>query len=191
MSELTSALERISAWYQAHESRSVFRPGLHHADIDEIVKDLQFSIPNEVYELYKWCDGTSENDRVAFHQFYLLPLAGAVRLRQRPCGLNEGSEPIPDDPRWLPIFELWYGGAFYVVVLGDNGKSPVRLYDTEFGKYELYYESLTNMLLHCAEWLQLAQCDEKGENWDLDGKIDTELQVKYMVKSSNYTKSAN
>jgi cell wall assembly regulator SMI1 len=162
MSELTSALESISAWYQKNESRSVFRPGLSRADIDEIVKDLQFTVPNEIYELYEWCNGSSENDRVAFRQFYLLPLEGAVRLRKRPYGLNEGSELQPDDPRWLPIFELRYGGAFYVVVLGDKEKSPVRVCDMEFGKYELCYDSLTNMLFHCAEWLELAQYDNKG-----------------------------
>jgi SMI1 / KNR4 family (SUKH-1) len=182
MSELTSALERISDWYQKNESRSVLRPGLSPAEIDEIVKDLQYRVPNELYELYEWCNGSSENDRVAFRQFYLLPLAESVRLRKRPHGLNEGSEPIPDDPKWLPIFELWYGGAFYVVVLGDKEKNPVRLYDTEFGKYELRYDNLTNMFLHCAEWLELAQFDEKGRTWEVDGRIDSELDVKYMIQ---------
>jgi hypothetical protein len=184
MSELISALESISAWYDENESRSIFRPGLSRTDIDEIVKNLQFEVPNELYELYEWCNGSSENDRIAFRQFYLLPLEGAVRLRKRPCGLNEGSEPKPDDPRWLPIFQLWYEGAFYVVVLGDKEKSHVRLYDTEFGKYELSYDNLTNMFLHCAEWLEFAQCDEKGKTWEVDGRIDTELQLKYMIQES-------
>jgi hypothetical protein len=181
MSELISALESISAWYDKNKFRSVFRPGFYRADIDEIVKDLQFEVPNELYELYEWCNGSSENDRVAFHQFYLLPLEGAVRLRKRPCGLNEGSEPKPDDPRWLPIFELRYEGAFYVVVLGDKEKSSVRVHDSEFGKYELAYDNLTNMFLHCAEWLELAQWHEKVNTWEIDGRIDTELQVKYMI----------
>jgi hypothetical protein len=182
MSELTSALERISFWYQQNESRTVFHPGLSRTAIDEVVKDLEFPISDEIYELYGWCNGSSENDRIAFQQFYLLPLGGAVRLRKRPCGLNEGSEPIPDDPRWLPIFELWYQGAFYVVVLGDCEVSPVRLYDTEVGKYELRYESLTKMFLHCAEWLELAECPEKGATWEVDGKIDSELQLKYWMR---------
>jgi hypothetical protein len=185
MSELTSALESISDWYQTNQSRSVFRPGLNRTDIDEIVKDLQFEVPNELYELYEWCNGSSENDRIAFHQFYLLPLKGAVRLRKRPCGLNEGFEPKPDEPRWLPIFQLWYEGAFYVVVLGDKEKSPVRLYDTEFGKYDLCYDSLTDMFLHCAEWLELAQYDEKVRAWEVDGRIDDKLQVKYLIQRSN------
>ena len=182
MSELTSALERISDWYQMNKSRSVFHPGLSRTDINEIVKDLPFAIPNEIYELYEWCNGSSENDRVAFLQFYLLPLAGAVGLRKRPCGLNEGSDPIPDDPMWLPIFELWYGGAFYVVVLGDKERSPVRLWDMEFGKYELYYDNLTNMLLHCAEWLELSQYFENVRTWEVDGRIDEELDIKYVIQ---------
>jgi cell wall assembly regulator SMI1 len=181
MSELTSALERISDWYQTNESRSVFRPGLTCKEIDEIVKDLQFTVPNEIYELYEWCNGSSETDRVAFCQFYLLPLAGSAGLRKRLCGLNEGSDQIPDDPKWLPIFELWYGGAFYVVALGDKEKSPVRVWDMEFGKYEFRYDRLTDMFLHCAEWLELAQYDEKARTWEVDGRIDDELQAKYLI----------
>jgi hypothetical protein len=45
MSELTSALERINAWYQEKQTRSVFQPGLPRNVIDNLVKDLPFLSP--------------------------------------------------------------------------------------------------------------------------------------------------
>ncbi|WP_299486942.1 SMI1/KNR4 family protein [Acaryochloris sp. IP29b_bin.137] len=178
MSKLISALESISSWYHKHESRSVFRSGLSLDAIDQIVKALPFTIPDEIYELYEWCNGTLENDGIAFNLFYFLPLEEAVRLRTDKHGLNEGIEEIPDDPRWLPIFQYPHAWAFYIVVLGDKEESPVWLYDTEFDKYELSYDNLTNMLLHCADWLSVS------ENGEVHPKLDGRLQVKYRVRES-------
>ncbi|MEA5549706.1 hypothetical protein VB713_01710 [Anabaena cylindrica UHCC 0172] len=62
MSELTSVLEKIAVWYWENQPQfhSPFQPGLSHADIDTLVKDLQFPILHEIYELYKWCNGSSD-----------------------------------------------------------------------------------------------------------------------------------
>jgi SMI1 / KNR4 family (SUKH-1) len=182
MSELTSALERICTWYwdENPQSSPIFQPGLSECSIDELVKDLQFPVPDEVYELYKWCNGSSEK-RIAFNQYYLLPLDQAVRLRQDKYGLNYGEDWMQDDPSWFPLFKLWCDHAFYVVILGDKNKSPVRNYDPECENYNIYYESLTNMLLHSADWIESALYNEKIELWEIDPAIDEQLQVKYRV----------
>jgi hypothetical protein len=37
------------------------------------LKTCHFSVPEELYELYEWCNGSSEDsDAIAFHQQYLL-----------------------------------------------------------------------------------------------------------------------
>jgi SMI1 / KNR4 family (SUKH-1) len=96
MSELTSALERIGAWYQEKQSRSVFQPGLSRSAINDLVKDLAFPIPEEVYELYEWCNGSpDDSDAILFHQQYLLPLEEAVRWRQDRYMGRTGCKMIP------------------------------------------------------------------------------------------------
>jgi SMI1 / KNR4 family (SUKH-1) len=185
MSELTSALKRISVWYQEKQSRSVFQPGLSRSVIDDLVKDLAFPVPEEVYELYEWCNGSpDDSDAIAFHQQYLLPLEESVRRRLDRYGLNYGEDEIQDDPSWFPVFKLWCGHAFYVVVLGDKVKSPVMNYDPECGDYKIYYESLTNMLLHSAEWLESAKFHEKMQSWEIDRRTDAKLKVKYRMRES-------
>jgi SMI1 / KNR4 family (SUKH-1) len=182
VSELKLALERISTWYSNKKPQSppVFKRGLSRLEIDELVKDLQLPLPEEVYELYEWCNGSSE-ETIAFHQYHLLPLEQAVRLRQDKYGLNYGEDWMQDDPSWFPIFELWCDHAFYVVILGDKQKSTIRNYDPEVNNYNIYYENLTNMLLHSAEWLELARYHEKMELWEVDPTIDRQLETKYKV----------
>jgi hypothetical protein len=183
MSELTTALARIAAWYQENmpQSRPVFQAGLSRSDIDELVKDLSFPVPDEVYELYEYCNGSSE-ERIIFRSYYLLPLNQAVKLRKDKYGLNYGEDWMRDDPTWFPIFSLWSTHAFYVVILGDRKRSLVQMYDPECNDYDIRYENLTNMLMHSAEWLESAQFHEKMEFWDVDGKREAQLQRKYRMQ---------
>ena len=67
MSDLTEALDRIlnalpqKPWMEfpgiEHDS-SLLQPGLTHAEIEEIVKDLPIRLPEEIYELYQWRNGS-------------------------------------------------------------------------------------------------------------------------------------
>jgi cell wall assembly regulator SMI1 len=185
MSELTSALERISAWHQENQSRSVFQPGLSRNVIDNLVKNLSFPIPEEIYELYEWCNGSSDDsDAILLHCWHLLPLEEAVNLRQDPFGLNFGDDIWQDDPSWFPVFKFSYGRIFYVIVLGDKKKSIVRNYDRGFDDYSVHYESVTKLLLHSAEWLELAKYHENVESWEVERSIDSKLKVKYRVHES-------
>jgi cell wall assembly regulator SMI1 len=184
MSELTLALERISTWYQEKESRAIFQPGLSRSEIDNLVKDLQFFVPDELYELYQWCNGSSKVP-IILNQRWLLPLEEAISLRQDSGGLNYGEDTdvLPDDPSWLPIFKLHYDHVFYVLALGEQEKNRIRNYDSEFKDYGVHYENLTNLLLHSAEWLESVEYQENA-NGEMYSGIDAPLQVKYRLRES-------
>ena len=55
MSEITEALQRIEVWLQNHmpNHAAQLRFGLTRDEIEKQVKDLPFSLPEEVYELYQ------------------------------------------------------------------------------------------------------------------------------------------
>lgn len=38
------------------------QPGLSRDEIEDLVKDLPFKIPSEVYELYQWRNGARDGD---------------------------------------------------------------------------------------------------------------------------------
>ncbi len=108
MTELTSALERIATWYWENEPQynPIFLPGLSHEQIDRQLQDFQLTVPEEIGELYGWCNGSPHRREVFFRQYRLLPLEQVVRLRQDKYGLNQGESSIPDDPAWFPLFEF-------------------------------------------------------------------------------------
>ena len=60
MSQLTKALERISNWYKVNkpDEYPIFQPGLSREYIEEQWQklDSDFPIPDEIYELYKYCE---------------------------------------------------------------------------------------------------------------------------------------
>jgi cell wall assembly regulator SMI1 len=78
MSEITEALQRIEAWLQNHMTNRAaeLKPGLTRDEIEEQVKDLPFSLPEVVYELYQWHDGNV--DKFVFEQYDFLSLNDAI-----------------------------------------------------------------------------------------------------------------
>ena len=64
ISDLTTGLNRILKWIEKHEPRYVeyLQPGLSMVEIEEIVKELTFQLPPEVYELYQWRNGARQGD---------------------------------------------------------------------------------------------------------------------------------
>jgi cell wall assembly regulator SMI1 len=67
MSRLTEALESFYnlLCLEYPEIASHLQPGLTREEIDNRVKNLQFSLPEEVYELYQWRNGMQQDIR--FH----------------------------------------------------------------------------------------------------------------------------
>lgn len=62
MSALIEALERIRKLHLKHQPlvAEELQPGLTRGQIDELVKDLPFSLPEELYELYQWRNGMKD-----------------------------------------------------------------------------------------------------------------------------------
>lgn len=52
------------------------KPGLDRGTIDELTKPLPFTLPEEVYQLYAWHNGTVDSDLFPF--YYLLDLKDAL-----------------------------------------------------------------------------------------------------------------
>lgn len=71
MSRLTEALESFYnlLCLEYPEIAASLQPGLTRSEIDEKVKNLQFSLPEEVYELYQWRNGMQQDIRFYIRGF--------------------------------------------------------------------------------------------------------------------------
>lgn len=71
MGTLIEALERIMNWLTEHQPKyaASFLPGLKYDEIQTMEAEFGFQLPEEIYELYQWRNGTQEDGvRVAVEQ---------------------------------------------------------------------------------------------------------------------------
>lgn len=184
MSKLTQGLERIQAWLiQKMPDRALqLEPGLSREEIDAKVKHLPFKLPEEVYELYQWHDGSSGYDFL-FENYEFMCLQEAVAIYEELLSdmFDNGRQEALFVEYSLPLFQLWYNnGVCYTVVPSEQEDSIICMYDSECQEYSLRYQNLTNLILHLADWYEAAECVE--DKWDINEEMRCLLDVKYMAK---------
>lgn len=183
MSEITEALQRIELWLQNHmpERAAELRPGLTRNEINELVKDLPFTLPEEVYQLYQWHDGSV--DRFIFEQYDFLSLGSAVAAYHEWLSevfFHERKEGYFFE-KSFPICQLWSeNGVLLSVVCEDSKNYPVRILDIYCRDFSIRYSSLKDLILHTADWYESAQYDERDDFWEVEAETEYLLEFKYM-----------
>jgi hypothetical protein len=128
MSELKEALEFIAKWVQQNipTHPAVMNQGLSREEINSKVKDLEFNLPEEIYELYQWRNGGKE------------PFI-----------------PHPDSVIFL-LFMIEDGGYFTVCSEENSEVAPIYCNDIpeEVIGQEPRYSSLTSMMRELVEELK-------------------------------------
>ncbi|WP_449416307.1 HEAT repeat domain-containing protein [Phormidium nigroviride] len=188
-SELTDALNRILSWIEQHkpEAVSLLQPGLSDIEIEEIVKDLPIELPQEIYDLYKWRNGSEdspaqENIAYIFNGFCFYPLEIAVKqyrqkLIKRNRSLNINS------PGWIEIFFDYIGKERRgYVVIDDSQESGqvVFAYNKDGAESVFQYTSLTSMIV------TIAECYETGAysispHKDFTGSVTNDYQKAHQI----------
>jgi len=123
--ELLASLNRILAWHQrnAPNLAGMLQPGLSRAQIDELARKRKIVLPEEVYALYGWRDGT--RDRKPFFDVYrMLPLAEAFEAGDI---LSEAS---PGGDYRLPVFQSILSNDGYDVLCSRTAaaQAPVEFF---------------------------------------------------------------
>jgi hypothetical protein len=196
MSRLTEALESFYnlLCLEYPEIASRLQPDLTREEIDEKVKSLGFSLPEEVYELYQWRNGMQRNIFFAFN-FYtdnefnmanFYSLEGALNscfMRSTPC--------------LIPLFS-WYDnmvaeGGFFAVHLEREGSHVVHyndilLNDSEqekhFTKNNIVYSSLINLVSVITECYEEALLSSSSKGLLLVDKHKFEqIHLKYKAQN--------
>ena len=149
MSELIHALNRILNWLKNNPSEKyasvdVLQPGLSYEEIDRRVADLPFKLPEEVYQLYQWKNGTCDGEEdfsKFFNGYTFLSLEAAI---------NE-YEDKNWKSYWFPIFYLDSRDYFVLLYKSENVAPISRIYLGGGEDEEVLFSSLTNMMLLIAK----------------------------------------
>jgi hypothetical protein len=164
MSVIASACGRILACLKevSPVDAQGFQLGLSRVEIEEGTRELLFSLPQEIYELYQWRDGNPWSNRFIFSNYWMLSLKNALDaycLRGsfadiRDLYFNCDDRESKDDNyfwnrHWFPIFRGRDEHRFWAVNIGKES-SPIL--DIAPGEHCIeLYPSLTEMLTAEAE----------------------------------------
>jgi hypothetical protein len=188
MSILTEALDRIMIWMQQHtpEYAVSFLPGLSLDQIMVSTEGFSFLLPNELYELYQWRNGTlRETNSLFFPSFQFLPLSEATKICQEICNDSVVGKLFTFENQLLFPFMAEEGRhcAVQVCYATSMMTSPVVYLGKQGASSCIDYESLTSMMLTFAE------CYESEAFYmDDDGYVDenkcrvAEILCKYNPK---------
>lgn len=210
MSILTEALEKILSWLQQNKRTiaSALQPGLTYTQIQDGIESLPFDLPEEVYELYQWRNGT-RNDKVLSATFFPAftfnsleqSLSNYKELLDFTKMLGKGAEIEPDavwNPKWFPIFSFEGQGHYYAVIGSESRTktSPILDFSIEDIGAHTKYTSLTNMMLTIVECyetkayylgeLDLAKNEDEAEYIRL--KYNPEAEFYGIISPENLSK---
>lgn len=176
---LTDTLNRIKVWLQSNYlviAESI-PPGLSLEEIQAIPRNIPFSLPSEVCELYQWSRGHNQETQTMYTCIFdpyesmaLCSLEAAIALRPifedeiYECAIKYAGKSL------FPIFQT-DAENFCVVGEWDNKDSSPIIFVSKIGDMVNRYTSLTSMMLTLADCFKTSAVsfNEKGyTNWDLE-----------------------
>lgn len=169
---LTVALDEVLTQLVRLESPlvSLLQPGLSREVIDEMVNPLPFELPEDLYQLYMWRNGTRGGSYAATSLFahpasYFAPLDlaldASVHLSEDLITdhLRETWEPLEFEPS-THYFDLFSdpGDSDFLVPCGITPleRPPIIFWSPESGTPRIYYSDLESMV-----WT-IAACYKSG-----------------------------
>ncbi len=183
---LMNSLDRVMTWLQdnAPESFAAFATGLQPEEVHSKLEALPYQLPQEVYDLYCWRDGTdrdSDEGLFVYHSF--MPLDTAIEHfeyinydDQRESRTQEG------DPTYLfPIFD--FEGEYFAVVASSGtamAASPIY-HISDCLDCRIAFNSLGTMILAIAESYEAGVYTvdpEIGVDWT-NTRLFEEIRRKY------------
>ncbi|MBD2454183.1 HEAT repeat domain-containing protein [Nostoc sp. FACHB-87] len=185
-------MEKILAWQEIHrpEYAAQLQSGLTEQEIEEPLKNLPFQLPKEVYELYRWRNGSR------FDVFFptgsglvFLPLETAIEQYNLNAYVHSTTaEYAGSDDDWNPYyFPIFFEGIEMFFVIGHDKQqenSPVIYYFGEDGSHDIFCSSLTTMMQ------VIAECYDIGAYYLVE-KQGRKLLAEDTVKSAQVLRKYN
>ena len=167
MYSVTHSCNRLLTCLQNHFPWDAerFQQGLSREEIEGKVKELTFSLPEEVYELYQWRNGNPSGHLLIpgkladclSYSWFMLSLEEAIRIYSTSRDTNNRNTKW--DIHWFPIFKSLHEGLFQVVEIGKE-TSGIFFFAPNEGDHQKLCDSLTEFLVIEADFFE-EQGDEK------------------------------
>lgn len=198
--QLSQVLERIWNWFQVNAPvmLTFLQPGLTRGQIDAQVQDLPFQLPEEVYQLYQWHNGSSAEQYIEFlPQYRFLSLEDAIAQYQMTVEIwGDVSETENLEDRWVRP-EVWFplfavDGNFYMIEGQSQPKTTAPIiHFSKYGDNHLIFNSLTKTMLVIVECLETGAYffpqSESGDTYlylDKDETREAQIWLKHQPQQA-------
>jgi hypothetical protein len=128
-----------------------FRPGLNQVEIAEFAKKLPRVLTEELCELYRWADGTSDDGGYLIYYDLFKPLETAVEQDyQMMCDLDREQKGVWKK-QWFPVFNESHNWWIQELTKEPARHGPMINFYLAGGEPKRRYRSLAEMMLAWAE----------------------------------------
>lgn len=146
-SPLLEALERINF-------ETEFYPGLTREEIDDIAKDVPFTFPEELYELYQWHNGVKERKG---WDYCFAGTSEFLTLQEAISFTRDIAEYERDGDSWKPNYFFAFAegtdnGYLYVLTIGKENATVLDYCPDSMVVTSIEFSSITQMMLEKAFW---------------------------------------
>ncbi len=147
--DLPAKLERLRLVFEkaGHPIDNYLQPGLSREEIDARTRELPFRLPEELYALYMWRNGTKQDTTLFLFrdQFFSSLEEGMANLK---------ALPFFGVPKAFPFAA--FEGSFYVLPIEPHSADPryERPVVSVFEGVDVYFLSLSRMLDTVIDWFE-------------------------------------
>lgn len=167
--KISQLLDSIIQYTRANNNlKSNLQKGLSFAEIEKILENFPYQIPEEIEQLYHWHNGINFYCELElFHYHTFLPLENAFATHQDWLKFNQ-EEYLIYPPELLPIFE--FQGEYYAVECSLEKEKRGKIWFI-YHENLCVYNSLENMLTSILECYQT----NAYKIVDIAGDFETEI----------------
>ena len=155
MKEINQSLNEILSWIDKYlpGSKDLFIPGLSFDSINKLTSNLDFQLPDEIYKMYEWRNGTLlSTPSFVFPIFEFMPLNEAISLQNDIKSDSMIRELFEFDDYPLFPFSANEGEHCAVIIHPKYlQSSPVVYIGKQGGGSFIAFSSITNMMCCISE----------------------------------------
>jgi len=190
---MLDSLDRILDWYKSNVPNYIddFLPGLTYEEIADPVKDLPFKLPQEVYDLYQWRNGSNYESGPIFIYHYFSSFKAALENNESFNYPEAVDRRIQDlyPPYLFPVFEFNRDEYFAVEGSLDQADTAlVFIMGLGGGEEKLVFNSLTTMIIAIAKSYEAGvykyDPDRHDMDWE-DMEKSRQIRLKYNIGTTN------
>lgn len=165
MTNLTNAIEKLTSHLQRKLPGFVeeFQPGISFAEIQSALSTLEYTLPDDFYELYQWRNGHPDGSRQSLGPVYDFNPIELI-VQEKDWSSFGDSPPMYKGRQNLPF--ITNNSEFFSIVLGRSYAEQSHIvFVDELGETVLQYDSITSMFESIADCFELGAYYLNDDGW--------------------------